>query len=293
VKLGLGTVQFGIDYGVSNSVGQTPLQEVRNILVEAAKVGVRVIDTAALYGTSEEVLGQALWEGHKFAIVTKTVKISNAEVGPADVDDLYLGFQDSLTKLQQSAVYGLLLHDADDLLKPGGHYLWDCMLRLKEEGKVQKIGISVYTAQQIEAVLAIYQIDLIQLPINVLDQRLLRNGQLAALKAAGVEIHARSAFLQGVLLMPIDRLPTIFKRISPLLQDYQLQVQSNGLTLVESALAFVSSLSQIDAVVCGVNTCGQFCEIASAISDTVTVMDFSAYAIEDIELLNPAKWNSV
>jgi aryl-alcohol dehydrogenase-like predicted oxidoreductase len=252
VKLGLGTVQFGCDYGVSNAVGQTPLEEVRNILAEAAKAGVRVVDTAVLYGTSEEVLGQTLWEGHPFAIVTKTVKFAKDWLDRTDADVLEARFQESLGKLRQPAVYGLLLHDVDDLLKPGGHLLWDRMERLKLEGKVEKIGVSVYTEDQIEAVLASYRIDLIQLPINVLDQRLLQFGQLTALQQAGIEIHARSAFLQGALLISPDSLPAVFERIRSLLNTYHAEMHSRGLTLVQAALSFVCSLPQIDAGGCGV-----------------------------------------
>src|SRR5262249_17350751 len=159
----------------------------------------RFIDTAPLYGGSEESLGRALRAGDAFAIVTKTPWFGPGGV-PANAEALTSAFQASLDRLRQERVYGLLVHRASDLLGPEGDDLFEAMRRLKQLGRVAKIGVSIYDARELEGVLARHQPDLVQLPLNVLDQRLLAGGQITRLKSAGVEIHARSAFLQGLLL---------------------------------------------------------------------------------------------
>ena len=102
-------------------------------------------------------------------------------------------------------VYGLLAHHADDLLVPGGRRVFEEMQRLLEEGLVRKIGVSVYSGQQIDSILELYTPDIVQLPLNLFDQRLLESGHLEKLKRRGVEIHARSVFLQGLLLIEPDQ----------------------------------------------------------------------------------------
>ena len=183
MKIGLGTVQFGLDYGVSNKEGKTAPDEVGRILKAAADRGVRVIDTAALYGSSEEALGSALPTGHRFDIVTKTRSFKKDSITPDDARILEEGFGASLSKLRSRSVYGLLLHDCDDLLAKGGGLLMAKMQGFKERGLVKKIGVSVYTASQIDRVMARFSIDIIQLPLSVFDQRLIQSGHLSRLKA--------------------------------------------------------------------------------------------------------------
>jgi aryl-alcohol dehydrogenase-like predicted oxidoreductase len=214
MQLGLGTVQFGGDYGVSNPGGRTPPDEVARILALAEREDIGLLDTAALYGDSEAVLGGALRRGHKFRIVSKTLKFDAARISQADASALRAGFENSLRRLRQDRLYGLLVHAAADLLRPGGELLWAALNELKREGLVEKIGVSVYTGEDIEAILLRFRPDLVQLPLSVLDQRLIAGGQLARLKAQAVEIHARSIFLQGLLLMEDAELPsTVAQRL--------------------------------------------------------------------------------
>lgn len=293
MKLGLGTVQFGLNYGISNEKGQTPLQEVRDILVEAQGRGIRVLDTAALYGASEQVLGEALDNFNEeagFSIVTKTSKCQKAVVEQDDVELLNTTFHQSLAHLKRKSVYGLLMHQAKDLLIPGGDRLYHALLELKAKGMVQNVGVSIYSVEELEETLERYSIDLIQLPLNVLDQRLIEQGTLAHIKRQGIEIHVRSAFLQGLLLMPVHRIPSYFDNIRPLLKAYHADLEEQGATLVQGAFSFIASLPEVDNIICGVNDVHQLKELIKAAQSPAVQIDYRKYSVKDVSILNPALW---
>lgn len=289
MKLGLGTVQFGIDYGISNHDGKTSLDEIENILDVAMRKGISVIDTAAMYGTSEEALGQTLSESHSFKIVTKTPRFTSSVITSDDIQRLEDSFFQSLHKIKCASSYGLLIHNADDLLSENGYLLFNKMNDLKQKGLVEKIGVSVYTALQIDKILENFQIDIVQLPINIFDQRLLISGHLSKLKKRGVEIHARSAFLQGLLLMSPETLPSFFDSVREHLKTYHRTIHQHGLTPIRAALGFLINIPDIDFIICGVNNHTQLKEICSE-AVPVESINFSSFALSDESILNPSSW---
>lgn len=291
MQLGLGTVQFGGDYGVSNTGGRTPPDEVARILALAEREGIGLLDTAALYGDSEAVLGSALRRGHPFRIVSKTLKFDVARISQADASALRAGFENSLRRLRQDRIHGLLIHTAADLLRPGGDLLWAVLTELKREGLVEKIGVSVYTGSEIESILARFGPDLVQLPLNVLDQRLLANGQLARLKSQAVEIHARSIFLQGLLLMQDTPVPSTLARFRPQLERVWQACRRAAVSPLDLSLAFVKSVTTVDAAIVGVAAAAQLAQIVTALRSSTSVADFATFACDDEELLNPSLWS--
>lgn len=290
MKLGLGTVQFGADYGISNKDGKTPTAEVAAILDAATELGVRIIDTACLYGDSEDVLGRSMPPDSRFDIVTKTPQFAKQSLDEADAQQVEDTFRSSLLRLNRPSVYGLLIHRADDLFVSGGDLLMDRLLTLKQSGLVSKIGVSVYSAHQIDEVLARFPIDLIQLPVNALDQRLLQSGHLQKLKRAGVEIHARSIFLQGLLLMGLQDVPDYFSSVRERLESYHRFIEAQGLTPIQAALGFVANIPEIDQVICGVNNRQQLREICAAVQVKVRCEDYADFAVMDEAIVNPALW---
>ena len=288
MKLGLGTVQFGLDYGITNQQGQTPESEAAGILALAASEGIQVIDTAALYGSSEEVLGRVLPADHRFRIVTKSPRFGNDQADGQVLED---AFMRSLKNLRQGSLYGLLVHHADDLLSTSGNALMDRMQELKRRGLVQKTGVSVYTASQIDHLMDRFAIDVIQLPVNVLDQRLIRSGHLAKLKQAGVEIHARSVFLQGLLLMEARDLPPFFEPIRGHLEGYHAYLRQRGISPLRAALGFAVSIPEIDVIVCGVNNRMQLNEIIDNTS-ALDPADFAPFAVSDEAMVDPSRWQT-
>ena len=284
MKLGLGTVQFGINYGISNKAGIPTGSEISAILETAAVHGIHCLDTAALYGDSEAALGKALPGKHAFQIVTKTA---------GDFKQVGDSFERSLERLGQDSVYALLVHNADDLRGSGGELLFKTLQQLKSSGRVRKIGVSVYSSAQIEAVLKIFPIEIIQLPFNMLDQRLLASGKLAELKNRQIEIHSRSTFLQGLLLMPPGELPSRFATFRGSIQRIHAEVTGHGFTMLEAALAFVLTRPEIDRALVGVTSRAQLVEILGAAEKSTAAaktLNFAGFAQSEEALLNPALW---
>jgi aryl-alcohol dehydrogenase-like predicted oxidoreductase len=291
MKLGLGTVQFGTDYGVSNRLGQTTPEEVVKILDFASESGITYLDTAPAYGNSEVVLGASLSPNHAFRIVTKTSKITQPKINAADVQLVIDDFHESLCRLQQSSVYGLLVHHPDDLLNEGGDRLMAGLKLLKIQGFVKKIGVSVYDREQVERLLDKFSVDLIQVPLNIFDQRLLKNNFLSHLKGQGIEIHVRSVFLQGILLMAEAELPPYLAEFGGYLRRYHQVNEILGLSALQAATGFIHSLPEVDAVLVGVNNLRQLREIIESAKIVLDTKLFRELSIEDETLINPSMWS--
>ncbi len=291
MRIVLGSAQFGSDYGISNKVGRLSGDAVKSLLTRARSHGIDTIDTACLYGDAESVLGESLGDpGWK--IVTKTPKFTGL-TGARAVEGLRAAFDASLERLRRDRLQGLLAHDADDLLGPHGPRIWRAMQDLRADGRVGMIGASVYTGGQIDGLLARYDLDLIQLPLNMLDRRLVDGGQLEKLLAAGVTVHARSVFLQGLLLMPPEGLPPRFADIAPRLRVLRERLSCMGLSPVEGALAAVRAGPEIDAIVVGVTSTCELDEIVSAaerIAGLETDLPFEEFAVADATVLDPQHW---
>lgn len=291
MKLGLGTAQFGFNYGVSNLLGKTPRQEVEKILALAQETGVKVVDTAPFYGESEMLLGQFLPALHHFHIVTKVRKIGKRKIAAQDIEQRREEFLASLNRLCQSSVYGLLVHHSEDLLVDDGHRLFEFMTELQSEGRIKKIGASCYSRDEIDRVIATYPIQLLQIPLNILDQRLIEDGYLGQLKSKGVEIHARSVFLQGLLLMKPQQLPAYFDCVRDHLRKFHDDISLASLSSLQACLSFVLSRKEIDAVICGVNSSTHFNELVFCAQTKEQIdFDFSRYALQREEVLNPTQW---
>jgi aryl-alcohol dehydrogenase-like predicted oxidoreductase len=279
MKLALGTVQWGMPYGVLQH-DQPACEDIAEILSQADKARVSLLDTAPDYGNSERVLGR-LSEAKSFRLITKVPPLKTREQARTI-------FEKSLVNLNVNSLYGLLLHRGQDLLGQSGEALFAWLQSLKAEGRVKKIGVSVYTGEEVDAIFSRYALDLVQLPLNAFDQRLVKGGQLARLQEQGVEIHARSVFLQGVLLSP--QLPQPLQIFESHLDYWRAQVKACGCTPLEMALSFVRSQPMVDKIVCGVHSVAQFKALLEAFSKPIVKTDYEAFSLSDTRLLNPANW---
>jgi aryl-alcohol dehydrogenase-like predicted oxidoreductase len=294
LKLGIGTVQFGSDYGISNTSGKTSLKEVQSILKVATENGVDVLDTAYFYGDSESVIGRCLPEQNRFRIITKTPSFKKNRYSADDGNIIKKAFCESLERLRLSSVAGLLIHHADNVLAEGGEFLYDAVHELKSKGLVEKIGYSVYSGEQIDKLLDLYDFELIQVPVNVLDQRLIKGDELKKLRNKGIEVHARSIFLQGLLLMEPDNLHSFFDPIKPVINKYKDFIISRGLTPVEGAINFIASMPEIDYIIVGVNTAAQLRanldSFKRSLENRMTLENFSMFSLEESRYINPSLW---
>ena len=286
-KLGLGTVQWGMKYGVSNSCGRTGGAEISKILTVARESGLSLIDTAALYGEAEKALGQQQLEG--FRLVTKTPRFAKGRITDRDAKTLVETLEKSLGLLRTDHVYALLVHHVEDVLVSGGEYLIEAMASLKDRGLVKRVGASIYDSRNLELVVERLRPDIVQLPLNVLDQRLIEDGSLDFLRHRGVEIHARSAFLQGLLLMPLNQIPDYFTPWRSILDRWNAACDRQGVSPLQAALGYVTRLDAIDYCILGVESAShlQQCLLALQSSDA---FDASGLSSADTGLVNPMNW---
>ena len=289
-KLALGTVQFGIDYGVNSTEGQVEPKEVENILHYARSKGIDLLDTAPAYGSSEKVLGEV--NAQNFKIVTKTRHFDSLEINDNDINLLNNDFYHSLECLKQDSVYGVLVHNADDLLKPGSEKIFKQLQELKYAKKIVKTGVSVYDHSQLQTILDNFNIDLVQLPFNILDRRMIDSGMLAKLQEKDIEVHARSIFLQGLLLMSVQNRPEKFNRWSGLWRIWHEWLNDNQLTALEATIRHAVSISGISKVLVGVDNLDQLKEIVTASTGVLPKIPNELFT-NDTDLLNPSNWSKL
>ena len=287
MKLTLGTAQFGLDYGVANAIGKVDKEETLEILTFAKQAGINTLDTAIGYGDSEKRLGQAgigSWN-----IITKLPEVN---VEHSDIN-FWVNSQinNSLLRLNVLSVYGILLHRPLQLLEKNGSQLWNSLEGLKERSITKKIGFSVYSPDELDKLWkAGFIPDIVQAPYNVFDQRLKDSGWLSKLNDNRVEVHTRSVFLQGLLLMPSDKRPKYFSKWNNLFNEWDLWLKTDNISGLEAALNFALSEYLIDKIIVGVDNKTQLSEVISA-SKKYTLCVPKILNTTDEKLINPSLWD--
>ena len=284
-RLALGTAQFGQPYGIANQVGEVARSAAKAMLQLAAANGIDILDTAIAYGESETCLGEI--GTRSFRLVTKLPAV------PDECNEVRGWVQGqisaSLSRLGVRAMYGLLLHRPEQLLRAHGKVLYQTLQGLKETGQVQKVGVSVYAPSELDALTPQYRFELVQAPFNLVDRRLHTSGWLHRLKQEGVEIHTRSTFLQGLLLMPQAAIPPKFSSWFDLWGKWHGWLSRHDISAVEACLAFPLAFPEIDRVVVGADSVSQLEQIISAATRAPPV-DLPDLRCDAEDLINPARW---
>jgi aryl-alcohol dehydrogenase-like predicted oxidoreductase len=287
-RLALGTVQFGLTYGIANQTGQVTPLEAKAMLQLTLANGIDMLDTAIAYGNSEIFLGEAGTKG--FKVVTKLPAM------PDDCADVSTWVQQqvsaSLSRLGVTAIYGLLIHRSEQLLGPYGDELFQALQALKDNGQVQKVGVSIYSPSELEALTQQHRFDLVQAPFNLIDRRLHSTGWLKRLKDDDVEVHTRSVFLQGLLLMAQADMPSKFSPWCGVWQTWHRWLADHDSSAVQACLAFPLSFPEIDRVVVGADSVNQLAQIVSA-SNSQPISNLPDLDCEDESLINPANWSAI
>jgi aryl-alcohol dehydrogenase-like predicted oxidoreductase len=284
-RLALGTAQFGLNYGIANQVGQISRMEAGAMLEIAEKNEIDTLDTAIVYGESETCLGEIGTQG--FRLISKLPGLPD---GCSDVGAwLKQQVAASLSRLGLTSIYGLLLHRPEQLIGHNGEVLYSALQSLKDYGLVQKVGVSVYAPSELSALMAKFNFDLIQAPFNLIDRRIYESGWLDRLKDIGVEVHTRSVFLQGLLLMPQADIPIKFMPWRDLLQKWSQWQIANNISALQACLAFPLSFPQIDRVVVGADSVRQLAEIIQAANVKINNTE-PTLQCDDEQLINPAMW---
>ena len=290
-RIGIGTVQFGLDYGISNPAGRPAEEVVSDILARAVDAGVGYLDTAPSYASAEALVGKHLKRRHGLKIVTKTPPIADATIEARHGRDLVDTVEQSLERLRSERLHGLLVHQASDLTKPGWQHIVDALMEVRSRGWAEHIGASVYSDDQLHEVENRFTPEIVQIPVNALDRRAIHSGLLRRLKTKGVEIHARSVFLQGLLLMQPTELPEFFSLVRADIAALHREWAHHGLSPLTGCIAFVLQVKELDAIIIGVNARAEFDEIVAAIAQaecTTPVPDTSGDVPEIY--LDPSRW---
>lgn len=285
-RLALGTVQFGLPYGVANQSGQVNRDEATSILEHAWSNGLDTLDTAIVYGESEQRLGEIgvmPWQ-----VVSKLPAMS--ESGTDVIDWVLESVHGSLERLGIPKLYGLLLHNSQQLLGTKGKELFGALVELKKRGVVEKTGVSIYSPAELDALWPDYQLDIVQAPFNIIDRRLLSTGWLSKLHKAGTEVHVRSVFLQGLLLMEQAKRPAYFNKWQPYWDQWHHWLDTKSLLPLNACLGFALSQPEIDRVVIGVDTLDQLKEIIACVKNPIEIPPKTLMS-EDLDLINPSHWN--
>lgn len=284
-RIVLGTVQFGLDYGINNSLGKVGKEDVITILDFANQSKLNILDTAAAYGNSETLIGDYLKEnkGSEFRIITKF----GLKEGLTPVQSL----ENSLNRLGVNSVDTIMFHSFDDFQSTSKRQV-DSLMELKG-AKFKKLGISIYDNSEVTAVCEMSIFDVVQIPFNLLDNEFQRGEYLKELKNKGFEVHTRSVFLQGLFFMTMDKLPVQLSSLKGYLNQINSISEKYSIKISELALHYVLSKSYIDCVLIGVDSKSQLKANLKDIRATVpteAIELIDKICVLETGLLNPSKW---
>ena len=283
-KIALGTVQFGLDYGVNNKRGKIPADEVFRILDKAAEAGIDTLDTAHAYGESEKVIGDFIRSGkNSFKIVSKLPVNTRGKT-----EEL---FKESLGRLSVPELYGYLVHSFEAYKKD--EKVWRDLEELKSGGRVKKTGFSIYLPSELEDLLQRkLAIDIVQIPFSVFDQRF--GPYLSEMKKRGIEIHVRSVFLQGLAFKDPEGLDGYFAKIRDKIESLNSLSARSGFSIASICINFATANKYIDKVVVGVDNLENLAEIVNVSQDQTlsgdVIFEMLNMRIDDENILLPFKW---
>jgi len=299
-RIGLGTVQFGIDYGINNAAGQVRYQDILEILSLASEKGINFIDTSRYYGSSEENLGKALDElglADSFIVCTKLDLPGNyseltEESLLQEVSDCLNKSRETL-RLDKLPVY--LLHRAD-YMKVSGGILWDFLKEKRAEGLIGHLGVSIGSGpEEAGEVLGDTAVEAIQIPYNLFDQRWQKEGILKKAAEKEVAVFNRSTYLQGLLLMDSSEAALKLPAAVPFLERLEGFIREYGYNRKELAMKYVFSENSICSSIIGVDSLDQLDEnlsIYNAVEPDKKIAENIEELFHDVpeSIVNPSLW---
>ena len=249
----IGTANFGKKYGVVDSP-KLEIKEVFKILHIASERGINLLDTSIAYGNSEFMIGQFHKNNFnkKFKVITKTpVNLSSYDSPNVFIKKF---FDSALKRLNIDQIETILIHNIDDFFRGKKEEIIDTLNQIKETGKVNKIGISIYNKMQFQEIIKYFIPEVVQLPLSILDQRVIENGVINEIKSLGCEIHSRSIFLQGLLLCKYEQIPKKLKLILKKIKQLEELSKELGYSKLQLGLNFINSIDNIDFKIVGINS---------------------------------------
>ena len=283
MKLVLGAVQFGKNYGLVNGTksGSSELKKIEKLVLRS---NIKFIDTSINYGDSEKIIGHS--KLNKLNIITK-IKLpkKNIKIEQWLEKKIYL----SLKRLRINRIYGILVHDYRDLLGVKGKEYLECLYNLKKKKIIKKIGISIYSPNDLKKIWRFWKPEIVQVPLNVLDQRIQNTGWINTLKKSRALIFARSCFLQGLLLSDY-RSNKKFKKFYKILDHFFIWCEFRGISRLQACIDFIKMRKNIDYLIVGFNSYSQFNEIFKSFSKKKTTNIPNIFTTNKLDLIDPRKW---
>lgn len=289
-SLALGTAQFGLAYGVGSGERALDDAEAAAVLAAAWQGGIDLLETSPAYGDAESRIGKAMPPAARFALISKTPRLGRERIGEEDARQAAAQARASLERLRVPRLDALLVHHAPDLLAPGGERLYAALEGLRATGLAGRLGVCVYDAPTLQAVLERYPMQIVQLPVNLFDQRFVRDGTIASLARSGIEVHARSAFLQGVLLTDAVRLPERVAAARAPVARLHADCAAAGLSPAAAALGFVARCEGVRRILIGVNSAVQLAQNLAAFAAAASLPGAARYASDDPAIVDPRRW---
>ncbi|WP_321777723.1 aldo/keto reductase [Sulfurimonas sp.] len=294
-KLCLGTVQFGLDYGIANKSGEISQSSVNMILKYVVANEVNSFDTGSMYGNSEEKIGHFFKNQNKLNI--NIISKIKSDFFILDVDEAVKNISKSLNYLDIPSLFALLLHNCDALKNWTSNN--DKLISvLKEQGLISYFGISIYTDKEFNLALKNKNVDVIQIPFNLLDQRAISKNWLVKAKEKNKLIFIRSVYLQGLILMDSNNIPDNLRKAKKYIEIIEEVSSELNITKNELALSFVDQMAKEAILLFGCDNLEQAIEntlnysnLPELNDETLDYLTDSLSATEE-DIYNPTKWNN-
>jgi aryl-alcohol dehydrogenase-like predicted oxidoreductase len=286
-ELILGTAQFGTAYGITNAAGRIDDDLVTGILRVAASHGIDIFDTSPGYGDAQQRLGSLAVETSpryvsKFALPDDAATLPSA----AELSDA------TLESLRVDSLYGMLFHRVDDLRDPRADDAWRLLREARDAGAITRIGASVYDAADLAVALERFpDLDLLQIPGSIVDRRLLDSALVAEVHERGVEIHVRSAYLQGLLLAEPAALPVHAAPLAPVIDSLHGEAARQQTTVIALALGYLRDHPLVDGVLVGATNPAELEATAAAWAAPVDTTGVANPGLDE-RVLDPRRWPS-
>ena len=300
-KITLGTAQLGMNYGIANIHGQPNFESSLKLLNFCWKNGINTFDTAPIYGNSEEIIGSFI----SSKIRNKTDDLIVISKLPKIERNLNLSFESlykyiknqinhTLNNLKLNIIPIYLLHDAKDMLLKDGLVI-ECLSQIKNEGLISKFGTSIYNPEDVDLSLKFKEIDVIQIPINIFDHRLIKTSLLNKLKKNGYIIFARSIYLQGFFFIPPEKLPKNMWAAKKYLIELKKLTEEFKISVAQLAFLFIRDISEITSLIIGSESLEQVNENIKLLGENPLSKEIYGRIIEEFdnipdEIINPTLW---
>ncbi len=289
MKLILGTVQFGLPYGVTNRAGQPSLEQAFAVLDSAWEAGVRVLDSAQGYGEANQVIAQYHAQcPHRFRVINKVLR------QPSHINSVY----DSLARERDALLIDtfecIMFHCPASV---GPDVPDDFFFQLHTRGLSRQSGVSLESSQEYEQLKQRFTFDVVQLPSNPINQKFIGGPFIDSLAREGVDVHVRSAFLQGLLLAG-SVVPPYLQPLSVLIDRMVHDSERQGISMIVACLLYSLQRKSVGHIVVGAQDVHQWKGIVDAYKEAEAIKDslmlpWHDYMCDDFDLAYPVQWGKL